>query len=602
MQRWLTRRLHVSTNALLGSTCTVLLAAALLGRFPDETPALAQEAPGPPSTSAATQTPSLPDSVLGAAVADYMARLEAFGFSGVVLVGRGDEVIHVSAHGVADREAPRPFTSGTVVALGSITKVYTAAAILRLVDRGELALTDTLGAFVPDLPSDQAAVTLAQLLTHSSGFGELSHSDEDEVSRNQMLEETGRLSLLDQPGASVSYSNLGFSLLAVILEDVTGLTYEEALRREVLVPARAWETGYTRAGWGPERVAAGYIQGRRWGTIVEHFPGGSGPSWTLMGNGGLHTTVFDAFRFVRAFTRGEIVSPELTAASMEPFGGRFPARGLGWERYTAPDDTRAVGHDGSNNFLTASVRYLRDHDITLVAAANQTEFTAIDIMPPLLRLVTGLETPLPPKIDPEPLDDGGRRALLGLWEVGGGRIRVVDGGDHVQIHVEGQTLLDRVLAVTPEVRARLDDDTERAQRIVTAAGEGDFSGAPILQRVWNALEDQFGPIEHAEVLGSAPVWYSSPRASWLRLRFRGSDRTAIRRLHWSADGAFYGVGGTVYPAPVSLRCVGTGPQTCTATHLVLPVGSLHMSVLGDERAEIRIDGAVLEAHRAGDSR
>lgn len=535
------------------------------------------------------------DSVLAASVADWLDRIEAFGFSGVALVARGDSVIHASGHGLADREAHRPFTTETVFSLGSVTKVYTAAAILRLVDRGALALSDTLGAFVPDLPADRSGITLEQLLTHSSGVGEMAHPDEEAVSRAQLLEEARRLPLLDRPGASVSYSNLGFSLLGVVLEEATGLPYEEALRREVLRPAGATETGYT-VGWAPERLAVGYVRGKRWGTIIEKFPDPSGPSWTLVANGGLHTTVRDAFRFVRAFVDGEIVSPALAARAMAPHE-RFRARGLGWQIYTAPDGSRAIGHDGSNNFLTASVRHLPEHDLTVILAANQTAFTAIDAMPALLRLVLGMDTPLPPAIDTEALTDSVRRALTGTWVVDGGRLEVLDGGDHLQIQVEGQALLDRILDVSMEVRARLAGDTRRAEGLIANALDGDFGGIRVLERVWEAIEARFGPIERVEVLGSAPVWYASARATWLRFHFTGSDRTHVRRLHWSDTGAFYGVGGSVYPAPVSLRCVGTGGAECTAMHLNLPIRRVRMTLQRTGSATVRAGDEVFEARR-----
>lgn len=534
------------------------------------------------------------DSALAASVATWLERIEAFGFSGVALVARGDSVIHASGRGLADREANRPFTTSTVVSLGSITKVYTAAAILRLVDRGELALSDTLGAFVPDLPADRSGITLEQLLIHSSGFGEAPHPDEEAISRRQLLEEARALPLLDAPGASVSYSNLGYSLLGVVLEEVTGLPYEDALRREVLRPAGASETGYT-LDWGSERLAIGYVRGQRWGTIIEKFPDPSGPSWTLVANGGLHATVRDAFRFVRAFVEGEVVSPALAATAMSPHE-RFRARGLGWQIYTAPDGSRAVGHDGSNNFLTASVSYLPEHDITVILAANQTGFTAIDAMPALLRLVTGMDAPLPPVIDPEPLTDAARTALAGTWEVTGGRLEVLDGGDHLQIQVEGQALLDRVLDVSPVVAGRLADDTELARRVVAAARDGDFSDAPVLRRVMSALEERFGRVREVEVLGSAPVWYASPRASWLRFHFADSGSTRIRRLHWTEDGSFYGVGGSVYPAPLTLRCVGTGAATCTAMHLNLSIRPVRL-ILRDARPLLQVGGETLEARR-----
>jgi CubicO group peptidase (beta-lactamase class C family) len=554
--------------------------------------------PGPAVASAAAAgATAAEDSALAASIARYLERLEAFGFSGAVLAGRGAEVIHASGHGTADREDRRGFTTGTVSSLGSITKVYTAAAILRLVARGDLSLADTLGAFVPELPADRSGISLWHLLTHTSGLGEAPYGDEDPVSRELLLDQARALPLQDEPGTNHSYSNLGFSLLGVVLEEATGLPYEEAMMQEVLWPIGAWETGYTLAGWGPERLAAGYERGVRWGTVVEKYanPDG-GPSWILRGNGGFHATVFDVFRFVRAYFAGAIVSPAQVSASIEP-QGRFERQGLGWALDVAPDGSAVVGHDGSNGYLTASVQYLPGRDISLIVLANVAEFTAADVGRGLLRIATGADVPIPPEIAATPLSAAQRDAFSGAWELDGGLLSVEDAGDFLMLHVEGQEVLDRVLEPDTTPRVRFAGDNERARAVVDAAQRGDFGGRAGLARVWTGLESRMGPIDSVAVLGSAPVWYASPRASWLRLHFRGERRTQIRRLHWDADGTLYGIGGSVYPAPVSLRCVGTGPADCTAMHLQLEVAPVEFRLRGKDAAELRVGDRVLTARR-----
>lgn len=536
------------------------------------------------------------DTTLARAFSEQMDRLEAFGFSGVLLAGRGDHLVHASAHGLADREADRAFTTGTVVSLGSITKLYTAAAILRLVERGELSLGDTLGAFVPELPPDRSGITIEQLLTHRSGYGESQYGDDDPVTREILLEEARTLPLGDAPGSSVSYSNLGFSLLGIVLEEVADLPYEEALFRAVLEPVRAWETGYLRAGWREDRVAIGYrANGSRWGTIVERFSLPDGPGWILRANGGLQTTAFDVFRFVRAFVDGTLISSELASEAMSGRQGA-PAQGLGWQTDDAPDGTPAVGHDGSNGFLTAAVRYLPEHDLTLFLAGNKASFSAIDVMPALLETAVGGDVRLAPAITPEPLDESAQRALAGVWEVGGGRLEVIDGGDHLRLDVVGQELLGHVLEITDMTRAALAEDTERSRSIVERAMEGDFA-FPFLSGVWDGYRNSFGPIDSVEVMGSAPVWYASPRATWIRFHFEGREVTRVRRFHWSDGGDFYGFGGRVYPAPVSLRCAGTGRATCTAMHLVLPVLPLSLTFDGVGRATLQVGAESLEARK-----
>ena len=91
---------------------------------------------------------------------------------------------------------------------------------------------------------------------------------------------------------------------------------------------------------------------------------------------------------------------------------------------------------------------------------------------------------------------------------------------------------------------------------------------------------------------------ASPRASWIRLRFREGGRTQVRRLHWSADGTLYGIGGSVYPAPVSLRCIGSGPDTCTAVHFNLPTVPIRFGAAGEAAAELQVADLHLSARRS----
>ena len=135
---------------------------------------------------------------------------------------------------------------------------------------------------------------LHQLLTHTAGFeSDYSPGDYEPNTRDEYVGRMFAKPLRTPPGAAHHYANSGYSMLAAIVEIVTGKDYESALRELVLLPAGMRETGYAAPRWAPNRVAHGYQAGRDWGTIVERIAVPGAPFWALRGNGGLHTTLAD---------------------------------------------------------------------------------------------------------------------------------------------------------------------------------------------------------------------------------------------------------------------------------------------------------------------
>jgi CubicO group peptidase (beta-lactamase class C family) len=163
---------------------------------------------------------------------------------GMVAVLRGGEVVHLAAYGVADVENDRAFDAGTVLRLGSTTKHLAASAILLLEDRGLLALDDDVRRHLPELPAAGATITLRHLLTMTSGIPDgltrllfAGHSARHPLTQASLVElfRRGR-GLLFRPGEQCSYSNTNYSLLALVLERVTGSTLRDFLRREFFDP------------------------------------------------------------------------------------------------------------------------------------------------------------------------------------------------------------------------------------------------------------------------------------------------------------------------------------------------------------------------------
>ena len=134
-------------------------------------------------------------------VDEKLTELAKGGFAGTVLVAKGDEVLLVKGYGLADRETGTPFTQDTVSTVGSITKQFTGAAILKLHEDGLLDPGDTLSRFFAQAPADKARITLHQLLTHTAGFPGGLGPDEVWIGRDDYLEKAFATKLGFEPGA-----------------------------------------------------------------------------------------------------------------------------------------------------------------------------------------------------------------------------------------------------------------------------------------------------------------------------------------------------------------------------------------------------------------
>ncbi len=229
------------------------------------------------------------------------------GFSGAVLVSAGGERLLAEGHGFANRETELENTPETAFDVGSIMKSSTATAVFRLAERGSLSLSDSLADIFPDVPPDKADITLSELLTHSAGFDEY-HDTEGDFEPMTRLEARARIfeqELLFEPGTDSAYSNSGYTLLADVIETVSGEAFVEHVRKALFEPAGLEHTGfYSEPLWDTVETAVGYEAS----TFGENDPASWPYTWALVGNGGLVTSVLDLDRWLTALWEGRVVS------------------------------------------------------------------------------------------------------------------------------------------------------------------------------------------------------------------------------------------------------------------------------------------------------
>ncbi len=245
---------------------------------------------------------------------------ERNGFSGVVLVERDGAIVLHKGYGLADRAKRIPFTPATVVQIGSNTKDFTAVAILQLQQAGRLAMSDTIGKYFPIVPADKRGITIRHLMNHRAGFPLGVGGDFEPIGRTALVERAMRTPLLFAPGARESYTNTGFSLLAAIIEQVTGATYDAYVRDAILSPIGLTRTGFLLPGFKPADLAHGYqAGGSDQGTMLSKAHAPDGPHWNLRGNGGMLSTAADMHAFYKALFQGEtLLAPATRALRFNP--------------------------------------------------------------------------------------------------------------------------------------------------------------------------------------------------------------------------------------------------------------------------------------------
>jgi CubicO group peptidase (beta-lactamase class C family) len=387
----------------------------------------------------AVQTPPRPRALvqgtLGRRLHDVLARYHEYGLSGTFLVAKDGTVVLHEGFGLADRDRRIPNGLDTVFEIASLTKTFTAAAILRLETAGRLATEDRIEKHLGPFPPAKARATLHHLLTHTAGLVR-EGTDVDTPDREAFIKTMKEAPPESAPGERYRYTNAGYSLLAAVVERASGDTYESFVRRELFVPA-----GLASAGFRGERaeddplLAWGYLGalGR-----LERRPRQPLP-WGTKGAGGIVMTVGDLYRWLLAL-RGDRV---LSAAAREKAFHAWPTEGYGW--HVGQERGRDVIYKGGGmpDFASHVVYYPRESLVVIFATNDLRQRWRQTLLRALPAVAFGEEPPLPP-----PIARVGAGALARL----AGRYRTASGSlVEVQAHDGFLSLGENTLAVPPSV-------------------------------------------------------------------------------------------------------------------------------------------------------
>jgi CubicO group peptidase (beta-lactamase class C family) len=371
-------------------------------------------------TAALTAAPAPAESPLGENLDRWLVAAD---FRGNVLVSKGGVVLLRKGYGLADRENGVPYTADTVFSVGSITKQFTAAAILKLEMQGKLRVEDPIGKYFPGVPEDKRAITLHHLLTHTSGLESDFAGDYDPVSRDEYAKRTLASKLRSKPDDVYFYANSGYSLLGAVVEIASGKPYEQYLRENLFLPAGMRDTGYKLPEWPQANVAVGYHDGKRWGRINEKPWDNDGPYWALRANGGISSTLDDMLRWHVALTGDTVLSAaekeKMFRRQVREGPGADTYYGYGWLIGKAVWGGRLIEHNGGNGtFFADFLRYV-DDDLVVILSTNDSEVRGGRISHTLGRLAHGEDVPVPKPVGAagaaKPIGTTGRGAVIRAW-------------------------------------------------------------------------------------------------------------------------------------------------------------------------------------------
>ena len=355
--------------------------------------AAAQDTKGKPRPAAATL----------AAKIDSIVQVDVLGQgmpSVSVVVTRGNETLVERAWGFADVANGRKAEPSTVYQVASVSKQFTAALLLKLVDRGRLSLSDTLGRFFSGLNPELESLTVERILNHTSGLkGEFRLPERATMptTRDSLVALAARDALAAKPGTKFTYSNTGYMFAGAIIELLYEKSYGEALRDEIARPLGLKSLALCatdKSGGAESYVRSAQAKPR---PVASFHPS------QMLGNGGICTTASDLAQWNRALHGGRVLSDASYLAMTTPRGAPAIAGNYGLGLYVRAESwgKNVILHEGTTAGYAAANRWYPADSISVIVLYNGVPRVPVDVDAVISQLVHGL-TPAPTRVAQTP--------------------------------------------------------------------------------------------------------------------------------------------------------------------------------------------------------
>jgi len=347
------------------------------------------------------------------ALIDAYAKL--YKFNGSALVAKNGVILLNKGYGYRNATDKVANNEQTIFQLGSVTKQFTSAVILKLQEEKKLSVSDKLSKYFPGYPKGDS-ITIEQLLTHTSGI--YNYTNDGKFMANEVTKSANREMMMAlfkdkpldfSPGSSWSYSNSGYSLLGYIIEAVTKKPYEQAVRKYIFTPLKMTYSGFDFTHLKSNEKAIGYFKLNDKEKVEAPIVDSS----VSFSAGAIYSTIGDLYLWHKALQKNNILSREQQEKAYTPVKNRY---GYGWS-IDSIEGKRRVSHGGGiHGFITTIARVPED-DICIVLLSNASNTTVGEISKSIFAILYGKEYELPKERTEIKLPEEKLKEYVGEYEL-----------------------------------------------------------------------------------------------------------------------------------------------------------------------------------------
>ena len=431
----------------------------------------------------------------GAQLDRLLSRYTMYGFSGTVLAAKDGKIILNRGYGLADRERNLPNTTATVYAIGSLTKQFTAAAILQLEAQGKLNTQEFVSKYLGDFPQDKTSITLHHLLTHTSGLiSDGANAQLPLENLDEYVEAVKKTKLRSAPGERFNYSNVGYNLLAAIIEKVSGKSFEDYLQQHLFKPAGMKNSGFiNKREWNESLMSVGYEPAAIGSGSVSRAEKPEPLKWDDKGADGVLTTTGDLCIWHRALEGTRILSAASKKRLYTPF---LNDNAYGWEVKKTRQGTPVIQHGGDvPGFQSWFAEFPEEKLVVIILINNRMRWRTL-LTKTLTSAAFGQPYETPPPLITMDAATLGRYA--GVYELStGGRIHAWVSDGAFFVGAEGQDAVNLLTRPSEKETALYAELNARVVGLIEKFRRGDFS----------TLEQFSGTAKPAEYAASVRQWW-----------------------------------------------------------------------------------------------
>lgn len=316
-----------------------------------------------------------------------LERLSGQGFAGQLLVAHQGKVLVLRGFGTMRPSGRRPVDSEAVMPLASVTKPITASAVLSLAADGKLSLDDPIGTHVPELARQWGDIPIRMVMTHTAAIpGEIVNRDFEgrprfePVDRETLIERLNRFRPEHAPGARFDYSNVGYNLLAALIETVSGKSFEDYIADGMLGPAGVDGIGVQRPSWRAARLVTGREGTSSLGHYFDQPMRSDGMGFHIRGSGDLMATPRGVLEWWRSIRDGSWLPDRWLHQWLEPRVTRPDGTeyGYGWA-FREGSLGRVIGHTGMVLGFTVDLSWYVDRDLLVYINSADLRFPADEL-------------------------------------------------------------------------------------------------------------------------------------------------------------------------------------------------------------------------------